>query len=803
MKHSSADLLEFEALCGLINRYVGSALGQACLRAAQPTTDRVQLEQLQALNAEAIAYLRAAKIPQPAARGSTLRLRFSEVPDCQSAAEKLRIEGSVLEGKEVFDLLAALGHAADARAVLTALADRFPLLAAKASAIGDLRPLLKELAGKVLADGSLADDASPALNRIRRSVEKQKRLIQESLERFLRAHQGDGVLQEEFITLRNDRFVVPIVAGRQGRVQGVIHSSSGSGHTLFVEPLETIELNNELVRMIEEEAREAHRILRLMTEKLREQDACVRASLAVLGELDYLFAKAAFAEEFGARPARFSPAEAPRLHLVGARHPLLEDVLRRQGKSVVPLALTLEGDRRTLLLSGPNMGGKTVALKTVGLLALMAQAGMPVPAEEAEFPVFESILADVGDKQSIAESLSTFSAHMQRIREILELVTPDSLVLLDELGRATDPEEGGALGVAIVDCLRSWKAFTLVSTHLLALKVYAAKQEGVLNASMGFDWDSLAPTYQLRLGMAGESAALAIAGRLGLSGYLLERARAAMASYERDLSDVLARLEQRAKELESEKQLLEQERQQLEARRKDLAREWAARESAKLEELERRAQAVIRQFEERSENWIDSMAQAAQQRKAAERARREAAKTVREFREQFEASVLAGGQQPQPSPAPSLKIQPGDRVRLKQTRQPALVTRLLGEDRLEVQAGVLKLQVNVDEVAEVLPPSGAPSAARQQTPSGPRWDDSCREINVIGKHAEEALEEVDRFLDQAVMASVSRVRIVHGHGMGVLKKAIAQMLATHPHVASFHPAPQNEGGSGATIATLK
>ncbi|MBI4905590.1 MAG: Smr/MutS family protein [Acidobacteria bacterium] len=806
MHHTSAGLLEFEDLRALVGRYLGSAMGREELARVAPDTRRDSIDQMHAHNAEAVEYLQSAAKPQTAARGTATRLRFTDLPDCRLSIQKLRIEGTALEGKEIFDLIVLLDRASDSRLLLETCGGRFPLLAAMGRSIADMRPVLQHLSNRILPDGSVADHASVALNRIRRGIERQKQNIQASLERFLRAHRTDGVLQEDFVTLRNDRYVVPIVAGQQVRAQGVIHGSSGSGHTLFVEPLDTIEMNNELVRLVEEELREIYRILKEMTDRLRSQWPAIAAAVETLGRLDLLFAKANFAMEFDCVIPGFSKPDAPRLHVEGARHPLLEDVLRRQRKPIVPVSFTLDASRRTLLLSGPNTGGKTVTLKTVGLLALMAQSGIPVPAREAEFPVFDSVLADLGDNQSIAESLSSFSSHIRRMEEILTTVTPDSLVLLDELGRATDPEEGGALGVAIVDQLGKWKAFTLASTHLLALKIYGGSREGVVNGSMGFDRDTLAPTFQLRLGSPGESAGLAIASRLGMPPDLIAKAREALSSHQRALTDFLEQLQKRIAEASEEKQHYQDERRALEAREKALAQEWQQRETAKLKELERRSEELMRQFEERSQQTIESIYQTAQQKKAAEVSQRKASKAMREFREEFQATVLAANDPARQGAAPRLKIEEGVRVRLKNVREPARVKRKLTGDRLEVEAGFLKLQVSIDDVVEVLPETGGgsrlPSGVTLQT-SGPRWDFSYREINIIGKHVEEALEELDKFLDQAAMADVQQVRVVHGHGMGVLKKAVAEFLSRHPHVARFHGASQSEGGAGATVVELR
>src|SRR5258706_1275604 len=419
-------VLEFETLRSLLGRYVESELGRAELAAVAPGTDRGAIEAALADAAEAIEYLGTASNPQPASRAAAIRVRYGDVGDRAPALSRLRIEGATLEAAEVFELARLLDLAAEARSILMGARERFPRLAVHASSIADLRDLAAELRGKILPDGSVADHASVALGRLRRDGERQRRLIEESLQRFLRAHQADGTLQEEFVTIRNDRFVVPVVTGSERRVEGVIHGASGSGHTLFVEPLETIELNNELVRLREEELREVHRILREFSARLRDHALAISETARALARLDLIFAKAQFALDFRCSVPRLSPAGSRRMRLVEARHPLLEDILRAQRKSVVPTTLELDQEARTLLISGPNTGGKTVALKTAGLLSLMAQAGIPVPAKEAEFPVFDQVLADIGDHQSLVESLSTLSAHISAIRRKVENATAHS-----------------------------------------------------------------------------------------------------------------------------------------------------------------------------------------------------------------------------------------------------------------------------------------------------------------------------------------------------------------------------------------
>jgi DNA mismatch repair protein MutS2 len=801
LRNFSVDLLEFESLRQLVGRFVRSQLGRHELEELAPHSDREILESALADAAEAVTYMRATEESQPATRGAAIRLRFDSIPDIRATLPMLRIEGAGLEAVQILDLTRLLEQAGEIRAILNMASARYPRLGARAAHIFDPRSMLRDLAGKILPDGTLADDASVALHRLRRDIERQQKQIQISLERFLRAHHDDGTLQEDFITLRNDRFVVPVVAGQQRKVNGVIHGTSGSGHTLFVEPLDTIDLNNELVRLREEEQRETLRILRELTELLRSHAPQIQAAVDAIGALELLFAKAQFALDFGCTIPRFSVHPSRRLVLKKARHPLLEDVLRRQRKPVVPITLELDEMNRTLLISGPNTGGKTVSMKTVGLLVLMAHAGLPVPAEDAEFPVFEQVLADIGDQQSIQESLSSFSAHIAHVGEMLQFVTPATLVLLDELGRATDPEEGGALGVSILETFRRNGAFTLASTHLVALKIYGATTQGVVNASMGFDEQTLQPTYLLRLGAPGKSAGLDIASRLGLPAELIEGARQRMSTHDRDIARFLAELHERLDQVMQAEQDFRRQQQALVAREQSLAAEWEQREKAKLKEVDQRLESAVAGFEAQAQEAIQKVLASSEQRKAVEQAERKLAKTRRELEQQARAAVFGET----PASKPGFMIEQGDRVRLKGVREPARVRRKMSGGLLEVEAGLMKMQVSTDDVEEVLP--AAPGATRLPKnvsyEPGPTWDVSYREINVIGQRAEEARDLVDKFLDSATMASVDRVRIVHGHGMGILRKVIAELLTTNPHVEKFYPASPSEGGTGATVVELK
>jgi DNA mismatch repair protein MutS2 len=803
MSFSSIELLQFPELLDLLAGYAGSVAGQQRIYGLEPHSDRVALEAALTEVTEGIVYLGEAASAQEGK--GLLRLRFDQVRDVAAQVRILQVEGASLEGRQILDLFHTLALAGEYRGALTGQPQRFPRLAARALKLADLRTLAKRYARTFLPDGALADEASVALGRIRRDIEKQQKGIHESLERFIRAHRDDGTLQEDFVTIREDRFVVPIVAGHRGRVDGVIHGSSGTGRTLFLEPLETIGLNNQLVRLREEELREIERILAEITNNLREHADEISATFEALSEFDCIFAKAGFAREYNAVVPRFSAEPGPRrLILREARHPLLETVLRKQRKPIVPIGFDLTDERRCLLISGPNTGGKTVTMKTAGLLALMAHAGLPVPAAEAEFPLLDDVLADIGDQQSIEESLSSFSGHLLHVKQMLEQVTPESLVLLDELGRATDPEEGGALGVAILDEFRKSGAFCLASTHLLPLKLYGTRTQGVLNASMGFNETTLQPTYQLRLGTPGKSAGIDIATRLQLPEALLRHAREVLPRLQADFQELLSELHRQTDENARRGKELESATLALKQRTAEVEQDALKREQARQREWQRKSDTLVADFEARAQLMMERVTGAGDQRKAAEQAQRLVSKTRREFIEEAE-TVMAPPAEIAKAATEKPRIEEGARVRLKDIREVATVRRLLKNGMVEVEAGFLKMQVAREDILETV--TGA--AAQPKLPknvrleAGPTWDVAYRELNVIGQRAEEAVEQVDKFLDSAAMASVNRIRIIHGHGMGILKRAVSEHLSGSPHVSRFYPATQAEGGAGATIVELR
>ena len=804
MPFSSIAVLQFNELKELLVKFAGSEAGREFVREIEPHSDRFAIESDFAEAAEAIGYAAEAAAAEQASRSSAVRLRFDQLREIGPSIRVLQVSGARLDGQEILDLFKTLALAGEYRGYLLNVQNRYPRLGKRGLQLADLRDLARRWERAFNPDGTLSDDASVALRRIRRDIEKQERGIQESLERFMRVHRSDGLLQEEFVTIREDRYVVPIVAGQKGRVDGVIHGSSGTGRTLFVEPLETIDLNNQLVRLREDELREIDRILLEITDSLREHANDIATTAETLSHLDFVFAKAGFALSFDAIVPSFSSG-ARRLFVRGARHPLLETVLRKAGRSIVPIHFELTEKNRVLLISGPNTGGKTVTMKTVGMLALMAHAAIPVPCIDAEFPLLDDVLADIGDTQSIEESLSSFSGHLLHVKQMLEAGTPNSLILLDELGRATDPEEGGALGVAMLDQFRQSGAFCLASTHLLPLKLYGTQTPGVVNASMGFNEVTLQPTYELRIGVPGKSAGLDIATRLGMPPGILTHARSVMPRMQADFQTLLSQLHRQVAENETRAKELEEATRSLKQRQADLERDTIKREQQRQREWQNRSDLIIADFEARAQMTMEQLAEVSEQRKAAEQAQRLLNQTKREFRE--EAAVAMA---PPPevakavAPAP-LVIEEGAKVRLKDVREIATVRRLLKNGMLEVEAGLLRMQVSRDDVVAVVPRETdarkLPKNVRVEM--GPRHDTSYRELNVIGQRAEEAVEQVDKFLDSAAVASVNRVRIIHGHGMGVLKKAVSDLLTANPHVGRFYPATSSEGGAGATIVELR
>jgi DNA mismatch repair protein MutS2 len=831
LAETSAAALEWPRLREYIAQKAVSPLGRAFTLALEPSTDAAWIDAQQERTAELRAFL--------AAGGS---FTFHGMFDPRTLLEKARITGSALEALEIVALLEVVERVAAWRTLVHgSRAERTVKIGPAISAFSasllhhDPGPLLRTLRGKIEPDGSLSDDASPELRRIRRAMESQHRAIEASLRRAVRALREEGSTQsatEDLITVRGERFVIPIKAEFKRKVPGVVHGSSSTGQTVFVEPMETIEQNNELVRLLDEEQAEIHRILVALTNALGEHAALLNVGAAILAEVESHFVRARFALELDC----VTPSFGDRLSLKDARHPLLELRMRAETSAAsvdgaegskprrpVPLTLGLDPAARQLIVSGPNTGGKTVSLKTTGLLALMAQAGLPVPASEAVFPLFTAIFADIGDAQSIERNLSSFSAHVVNVDHISRHADVDSLVLLDELGSATDPEEGAALAVAVARHFLKLRAWTCITTHLTSLKVYAASNPGVLNAAVGFNQQTLAPTYELRLGVPGASAGLNIAERLGMQPTIIADARSQMSTQQVDIGAFLDQLHEQLAAATAERVSLKRRSEELAAERTRLETEGRAEQKQRTRELESKLTQLLEDFEFQLRESVKAIEDKTVAQKIARDSALRMSRLRREFSEQFSSTVLAHNNgadkddpaRRKPDPKAPKPIKVGDFVTLKSLGRQAHVDRLIMDatgkqaNAFEVSMGQMKMRVPRSDIAEVehivavTPLQAARRRGGVTVRTNEQLDYTPMELNVIGRTASEAEDEVSRYIDRAFLAGLPRVRIVHGTGMGVLRRTLREFLKSHPHVATFAEASQQEGGQGATLVDLR
>jgi DNA mismatch repair protein MutS2 len=811
VEECSCEALEWARLLELVASFVHSSVARAWLLAMKPSRDILWIDQQHTLLSEMRLLL-----------GQGVSPSLGGLFDPTQLTDKARIQGALLEPEEIRDLLFLVDNITTWQALIESPPESVAGQLAGLKALSQLPAgaqlanLTRSLRSRLNPDGSLSDDASPDLRRIRREMDRQQRVIEESLRSTLRRLSEGGSTQEDLITIRGERFVIPVKSEHKRRIPGVVHGASSSGQTVYLEPLETIEQNNELVRLIEEEQAETRRIFLAMTREIGVQSHAIAQGAAVLAQVDGLQARGRFAAEFECVRPRFADPGAPVLELTQARHPLLEKRLRAQQAAVVPLTLTLNDLQRQLIISGPNTGGKTVALKTTGLLGMMAQTGIPVPAAEAVFPLFDGFLADIGDAQSIEQNLSTFSAHITNLERISQLADASSLVLLDELGSATDPEEGAALAVAIADYFLERRAWCLISTHHTSLKLYAAKRTGVLNASVGFNEETLAPTFALRLGVPGASAGINIAQRLGLNSGIIANARGQQSTQTQDIAHFLD-------QLHSQLDAVGREREELKRREQEVAREKNRLESeglkewrAKVRDLEQQLQSLLKDFTYQIRETVRAIDDRAAQQKLSKEAERRMARLRREFSEQFNSVVVAqhsgadrGDSNAQPHLVRHVSI--GDTVKLKSLGKTGVVQRQVDGNAFEVAVGPMKMRVARDDIAEVIGGRGIRAVSpleaargRGVTVSIAHPEEMVRpELNVIGRTVEEATGEVEQYLDRAFLAGLPRVRIVHGMGMGVLRKALRTLMERHPHVALVAEASPNEGGAGATVVDLR
>jgi DNA mismatch repair protein MutS2 len=847
VSRSSEEILEFDRLRELLRGQTTSPGGRRAVDALGFRTSRAELEREFAVIAEAMAYLRASL---GAHLGEGTEIGFGDVADAEPWLARLGVPGAVLAATELLNVATLVDAAAWLREMFRDLAAKFPLLTERVRSLADMRPLAAGIRRAILPNGDMSDDASPELRRIRGGIARTRETIQKTLERMLRARGQDrGEGGDDYVTRRNDRFVIPVRASERRAVDGIVHATSSTGQTVFIEPLETVEFNNRLVQLAEEEIGEIARILDELTQRVRGEQAPLSHAAAMIAEIDCLFARGRFAREFDACIPQFSDAEFSdpvTIALEAARHPVLESTLRRKGRAIVPLTLAIGGAETMLVISGPNTGGKTVALKTVGLAVLSAQSGIPVAAQSARLAVFDRVLTDIGDEQSIAADLSTFSAHILNLKSMLGVLTERSLLLVDEMGTGTAPEEGAALAIALLDEFVARRCLVLATTHHDRLKAYASTTPGVLNAAVEFDEERLAPTYRLRVGVPGGSSGIAIARRLELPARIVDRASELMTPESREAAGLIAYLHRSRDALEQMQRDLSEQARRLEEERRALREEWVARQRQRIAELEKRFAGALAEHERDIARVLEAVKNRELRVQLERQTNRKVAQARAEAKNEADAAVVAHLSESQPDlgiaaetvrPPVAAELVPGVLVRVRGFSAP-VVLRRRSDASAEVEAGPLRMKVPLAEIVAIVTAdearsgtkvarTGASSAARPgerggtatKHPAGPASragitlhpsparasgdDGEGDEINVIGCTVEEATRRADKFLDNAALAGKPEVRVIHGHGTGALRRGLADFFSTHPLVERIHAEADDRGGAAVTVVELK
>ncbi|WP_374020461.1 endonuclease MutS2 [Paenibacillus thiaminolyticus] len=718
------------------------------------------------------------------------------VKDIRGALKRARIQ-AMLSSTELWDISALLFAARRTKRHIAAVHEEeaIPLLQDLAETISDQKQLEEDIRQCIDEQGEILDQASFELASIRRELRIGETRIREKLEAMIRSSNAAKMLQEQLITIRNDRYVIPVKQEYRSHYGGIVHDQSGSGATLFIEPEAIVAMNNKLRETKLREEREIERILSRLTEQVGLLADVLEYDTGAVETLDFMFAKARLAREMKASLPRMN--DRGFLKLWKARHPMIP------ADQVVPIDVELGNSYTSILVTGPNTGGKTVTLKTIGLLNLMAMSGLFIPAEDgSQMCVFDAIYADIGDEQSIEQSLSTFSSHLTNIIRILNQMTPKSLVLLDEVGAGTDPAEGSALAIAILEHIHRLGCRMVATTHYSELKAYAYERKGVINASMEFDVQTLRPTYRLLVGVPGRSNAFAIAERLGLPKPIIDHARGEVTEEDMRIETMIASLEDNRLKAEAERETASKLRMELEAMRQKLTRELEKQEAERekrQEQAEEKARTIVDKARREAQEIIAELRQMAMEGvQVKEHMLTEARKRLDEAAP--EAKLAA---KPKRDAKPVRRIEAGDDVRVYSLNQKGSVVELAGEEAV-VQLGIMKMKVPLDDL-ELL--SSAKSAAKP-VQSGAnvkrtRGESVRSELDLRGANLEEALMEVDRFLDEALLGNLGQVFIIHGKGTGVLRSGIQEFLRKHKHVKSFRLGSFGEGGTGVTVAELK
>jgi DNA mismatch repair protein MutS2 len=806
--------LEFDVIRSRLAQYTAFSASRELALSLTPATDLAEVRRRQALTAEARLLLE--EWPE---------LSIGGARDVRRAALHAA-RGGILDGTTLREVATTLQSAAFVRQRLSRLDARFPLLIDLAHTLPPLPALIDAIERAIDEDGQVVDSASPTLARLRQEVRVAFNRLQERLQSMIHSSALAGALQEPIITVRNGRYVIPVKASHRREVRGLVHDQSGSGATLYIEPLAIVELNNRWRELQSAEAEEVQRILATLSEQVGAAASLISSTIDTLAKIDLAFALARYAIATNSTAPQIvdwrpdnPPSTEPPLYLTGARHPLLPP------EKVVPINLWLGGEFSLLLITGPNTGGKTVALKTTGLLALMAQAGMQLPAAQpSRLPVFQYIFADIGDEQSIEQSLSTFSSHMANIIRVLNTLAtaqqepvisddhqlfenhrPAALVLFDELGAGTDPVEGAALARAIIGRLLELGVLGIATTHYAELKAFAYATPGVQNASVEFDVETLAPTYRLNIGIPGRSNALAIAARLGLDPVLIEQARSYIDRKEAQVEDLLAGIQRERAATAAELQRAEELRIDAERYRDRLAAEqqaFAAEREAALAAVRQEIEAELREVRQQLRRLREEFRTVNLSRQWLEEAEKRLAATA----EQAQKAIDHLRQQATPV-APPLTERPlrvGDVVHVTSIGLSGEIVAIDEEDNTAtVQVGGFRMTVNRNELK---PAKGQSATDQRFTPSQrdvqlPAPPDVSMTFDIRGWRASEVSTRLDRYLNDAYLAGLHQVRLIHGKGTGALRQVVRELLASHPLVASFSSGGR-DGGDGVTIATL-
>jgi len=791
MDAHSLRVLEFSDVLGRLAAEASSILGRQRAAGLTPSPDPEVVARRLAETRECCDLLQQGPLPS-----------LERATDIRSALARAAIPGLRLAPQELLAIADTLETALHLRRHLQRSPMAIPALARIVAGLTPPADLIAEIRRCITPDGAMADAASPLLFRLRADARRSREAVREALQELLQSSRLQPILAEPVITLRNDRYVIPVTPGYRGYLQGVVQDQSASGQTLFLEPLSVVDLNNAIRRLEREAEAEVDHLLGELTFQVRAVGVTITLTVEALADLDLILAKARLAERWnGAEPRLLGEGA---LRLVHVRHPLLLEKRRERGEedgggAVVPIDVRVGPDARVLVITGPNTGGKTVALKTVGLAVLLTQAGLFVLASpDSEVPVYDSVYADIGDEQSIAQDLSTFSAHVARLRTILLQAGPKSLVLLDEIGAGTDPGEGSALGNAVLEALAERGCHILATTHLDAVKAFVAQDLRMVNAAVEFDLDSLRPLYKLHIGLPGRSFAIDIACRLGIPPTIIQRSRELLGDSGAEVTALLSRLQ--SQERQRDAAAAEAAREQAAASE---ARQAAERHAADLRDqvaaIRTRAKQLVADITAEARRRAEA-AVADLHRGGSIRAAREAIREVSQVPEARLAelpvvnAIVAG------EAAPS-RVEPGQRVFLRHLGQTGTVLSGAGDQGLvEVQLPLGKARVPLSELA------CAPAEVRRPE-GGITWNAGAgdlleAEINVIGCTVDEATGRVQRYLEDATLGGLARVRIIHGKGTGRLRRGIAELLKTHPLVAGFHLASFEEGGAGATIVDL-